>query len=247
MKDYIYSGQFAGEQLVFSFRHSDTADYFHEWLTPSKAAERIITVPASDSACWIHDYGLADDGNTEFGMSINRASDYLSHTGRCVIHAVAFLLNDKAYLLAADSGTGKSTQLKNLLDLHEDEIKVINGDKPILRIDPDGILSVHPSPWKGKEEWGDDSLYAALGGIILLKQGKENRMSRLLPIDCAARLLSLIFSAFESEDDLHAICGIEDLILKTVPVWRLVNRGDLESSGLLYDTILTWEKESYDI
>lgn len=242
MYDNTYSGSFAGEILYFSFRHPDTAGYFHGWITPSEAAGRMITVPESDCECWIRDYGMKDDGNTEFGLSISRASDALSHTGRCLIHAGAFQMDGKAYLLAADSGTGKSTQLKHLLSLYGNDIRVINGDKPILRIEPDGMVTVCPSPWKGKEAWGDDTLTAPLGGVILLKQGRENHMKRLLPIDCAAQLLSLMFSAYEKEEDLRALCRIEERILQTVPVWRLVNLGDRASSELLHRTIREWEK-----
>ena len=247
MNEYIYTGCFAGKKLTFSFRHPDTIYYFRGWLTPSKATEPMILIPPSDGETWIRDYGMKDNGNTEFGMSINRASDVLSHFGRCVIHAAAFLWKGKAYLLAAEGGTGKSTQLKHLLNLYRDEVKIINGDKPILRLEPDGTLTVHPSPWKGKEEWGDDTLSAPLGGIILLKQGKENHMTRITAVDCAAWLLSLIFSAFEDERDLRALCRIEDRILRTAPVWKLVNLGDEASSRLLHDTIQTHKEELHDI
>ena len=247
MQDHIYNGSFAGEKLYFSFRHAETVKYFHGWLAPSEISESMITVPESDYECWIRDYGMADDADSEFGLSINRASDFLSHSGCCMIHAAAFTLDGRAYLLAADSGTGKSTQLKHLLELYENEVKVINGDKPILQIMQDGPPVVHPSPWKGKEGWGDDSLSAPLGGIILLKQGEENRISRLQPIDCVSRLLSLIFSAFEKEGDLRAICHIEERILQTVPVWRLVNLGNEASTQVLYETIRKYEGEPHDI
>ena len=247
MQEHIYAGSFAGEQLTFSFRHAETAGLFNGWLTPSGAAERMVTVPETDCECWIREYGMRDDGCTEFGMSINRVSDMLSHTGRCLIHAAAFTLDGRAYLLAADSGTGKSTQLRHLRKIYGDAVRVINGDKPVLRLGPDGEVTVHPSPWKGKEEWGDDTLSAPLGGIILLEQGKENRMERSSPVYCAARLLSLIFSAFESEGDVRALCRIEEGMLRTAPVWKLVNLGDVASARLLHDTILEWEEGRNDL
>ena len=247
MQDHIYAGSFAGEQLTFSFRHAETAGFFNGWLAPSGAAERMVAVPETDCECWIRDHGMRDDGYTEFGLSISRASDMLSRTGRCMFHAAAFVLEGRAYLLAADSGTGKSTQLGHLREAYGDGIRVINGDKPVLRLEADGTVTVHPSPWKGKEEWGDDALSAPLGGTILLKQGRENRMERLPAVYCAARLLSLMFSAFESEGDVRALCRIEEGMLRTAPVWRLVNLGDAASAMLLHDTILEQGEDGHDL
>ena len=92
------------------------------------------------------------------------------------------------------------------------EIKILNGDKPLLEFRKGGIL-VHPSPWRGKEGLG--SLDAApLGGIILLEQNEENRMRRLLPAEAAGPLLT------------------------QVPVWLLQNRGDAASAALCRDTLM---------
>ena len=185
---------------------------------------------------------MADDGNTEFGMAVYRASDALLHENRCVIHAAAFLWHERAYLLAADSGVGKTTQIKNWMALYNTETQIINGDKPILRKECDGTVTVHPSPWKGKEEWGDDTLSAPLGGIIILQQGNKNTIQHLAPAYIVARLLSYCFSSFETSESIHALCQMEDAILRSTPVWRLVNKGDLASTRLIHDTLLRKEE-----
>lgn len=238
MNDYIYAGDFAGIQITFSFRHPDTASFFGGWLRPGAASADVVRVPVSDCDCWIRDYGMKDDGNTEFDMSVYRTSDHLLRHDCCIIHAAAFLWRGRAWLFAADSGTGKSTQLRLWKSLYPGEISVMNGDKPILRREEDGAVTVHPSPWKGKEVWGDDTLSAPLGGIILLRQGKENCIEALQPIHIAAKLLSLFFSAFDTEDTLHRLCRFEETILRYVPVWQLTNLGDPDSARLTHDVIL---------
>ncbi|MBR3241561.1 MAG: hypothetical protein IKF90_02520 [Parasporobacterium sp.] len=206
----------------------------------------IVRVPKSDCDCWIQDFGMGDNGNTEFGMSVYRASDLLLRHNRCLFHGAAILWQNKAWLFAADSGIGKSTQLKHWTQLYPDEVQIINGDKPILRLEENGSISVYPSPWKGKEEWGDDTLAAPLGGIIILKQGKENRIELLQPAACAARILSLFFSSFETKDIIEMLCRFEESLIDRNPVWRLTNLGDLNAAVLTHDTLSKWlEKNNW--
>ena len=243
MKEELCAGSFAGEQLTFAFRHPDTASCFSGWLRPVSGESPDpdpVRVSRADCEYWIREYGMKDDCDTEFGMSVYRASDRLVRTGRCVVHGAAMLWKGKAWLFMADSGTGKSTQLRHWKALWPEEVLIINGDKPVLRLEDGGTFTVHPSPWKGKEEWGDDSLSAPLGGIILLKRSRENRIERLTPAGCAARLLSLFFCSFEDKETLDRVCALEEKILSSVPVWRLENIGDEESSGLTRETLLSF-------
>ena len=243
VKDFYYSGMFAGKELCFAFRHPETAAYYASWLRPCEPAENAVRVPPSDCEIWIRDYGMLDDGNTEFGMSVYRASDALISSDRCVIHGAAMLWRGKAWLFVADGGTGKSTQLRLWKELYGDEVRIMNGDKPVLFFADDGAVTVHPSPWKGKEEWGDDSLSAPLGGIILLRQGSENKIVSCSPYDIAAWLLSCFFCSFDSEKTVRALCRLEEKIISAVGVWRLVNLGDADSARLTHDTLLREEEK----
>jgi len=244
MNEFPYAGDFAGKQLHFSFRHADTAAWYGGWLSSSEPVPDPIRVSPEDCEIWIRDYGMADDAACEFGMSVYRASERLLRYDACAFHAAAMLWRGKAWLFAADSGTGKSTQLWRWQALYGDEIRIMNGDKPILRREADGSVTVCPSPWKGKEEWGDDSLSAPLGGVILLKQGKENTITACPAFQCIARLLSYFFSLFDTPETVSALCRMEEAILRAVPVYQLVNLGDEASARLTHDTILQKEAEA---
>jgi len=93
-------------------------------------------------------------------------------------HGAVFSWHGRAFMFTAKSGTGKSTQLKNWLQLYGDEINIINGDKPILAIRDDQVL-VYPSPWKGKEGWGQDDVMLPLAGIIFLEQDRINEIRKM--------------------------------------------------------------------
>ena len=247
MEEALYTGIFAGEKLTFAFRHPETAACFSGWLRPlGEGSEDLDPIRVSPSDCehWIREYGMKDDQDTEFGMSVYRASDRLIKKERCVVHGAAMLWRGKAWLFMADSGTGKSTQLEHWMTLWPEEIRVLNGDKPVMRLESNGTFTIHPSPWKGKEEWGDDSLSAPLGGIILLKRAKENRIERVSPVGCAARLLSLFFCSFEDKETLDKLCMLEEKAISSVPVWKLENLGDENSSILTREMLLAWCEEN---
>lgn len=113
----------------------------------------------------------------------------------------------------------------------------MNGDKPVISAEGD-MIRVYPSPWKGKERLGDDSLTAPLGGIVFLEQGKENKITKLSPYESAIPILSRFLCTVETEETVRRMCRLEERILESVSVWRLVNTGDLESTAFVHKALL---------
>ena len=58
----------------------------------------------------------------ESKLMIMLVSDYLLSKDRLIFHSVAFLWNNKAWLLTAPSGTGKTTMYRHLKKSFGDEI-----------------------------------------------------------------------------------------------------------------------------
>lgn len=103
-------------------------------------------------------------------------------------------------------------------------------------------ISVHPSPWRGKENMGS-MRSAPLGGIIMLKQGQENAMRRVKPQEAVAELFMQFLFTRSTPLDVRRVCALEERLLQSVPVWQLVNRGDEASARLCHDTLA---KEMYN-
>lgn len=165
-----------------------------------------------------------------------RVCDALLPYGRILFHGAAILWRGRVWVFTANSGTGKTTQYMLWKLCFGSEIKILNGDKPLLEFRKDGIL-VHPSPWRGKEGLGSLDT-APLGGIILLEQNEENRMRRLLPAEAAGPLLTQLLFTRKNADDVRAACALEERLLAQVPVWLLQNRGDAASAALCRDTLM---------
>ena len=105
---------------------------------------------------------------------------------RIVFHGAAIEHGRKAYIFTAPSGTGKTTHIKLWKRCLGDKVKIINGDKPILSFS-DGKITVHGTPYAGKEGW-QTNMSAELGGICFLSQGKDNEITAVSPKDAFTRL-----------------------------------------------------------
>lgn len=162
-----------------------------------------------------------------------RISNALLNCNRVFFHATAFVWREKAWLLTAAPGTGKTTQYGRWKMLCGDEVQMLNGDKPILECTADGIV-VHHSPWRGKENMGQ-MLTAPLGGIILLEQAAENKIERLGREAVIPVYRQFMYMA--NRESVRRVFEIEDKMLRSVPVFRLYNRGDEASARLCRDTL----------
>ncbi len=93
-----------------------------------------------------------------------------------VMHAAAFMFRDRTYAIAAPRGVGKSTQLRLWQEKFGGEVRVINGDKPVVRLRSDGRFWIYGTPWCGKE--GEQTnMSAPLCAICLLSRGTTDTAS----------------------------------------------------------------------
>lgn len=225
-------------ELSFSYAHR--LDIYDEFLTSElPAAFAAVSEDEIAAARKFYDDGATDAYIEECEIS-RAAGTALLPFGRAVFHGAAFVWRQKAWIFAAPSGTGKTTQYRLWKLLFGDEIQMLCGDKAVLKIDECGVL-VFPSPWRGKENMGN-RITAPLGGIIILEQEKENSIRRLLPREAVGRIYLQFMFSRKTKEQLLDVCSLEHRLLSTVPVWLLKNRGDEASAMLCRETI---EKELY--
>ena len=105
-------------------------------------------------------------------------------------HGAAMRVGDKAYILTAPSGTGKTTHMRLWLDIFDD-VSVINGDKPIIRIE-DGRTYVYGAPWRGKENYGGN-IRAELSAVVFLSRSEENRATAVNADDVSMQFFRQVY------------------------------------------------------
>ncbi len=225
--------------FVFSYRffYPETAGYLSGILTGQETACEgpCVAVDTRDLALWEEKEGKAGPF-AEFCLACMPTSELLLGHDACIFHAAALRRKDRAWLIAAGSGVGKTTHCRSLLSLWPEEFSVINGDKPLLKACPDETVMVCPSPWNGKEGM-KGAEEAPLSGIFLLSRGEENRVVRLKKEDAAASIFLSIFQSGRDKESIVLAAKMAEGILESCPVWLLTSRDIPASAYLAYECI----------
>ena len=116
-----------------------------------------------------------------------------------LFHSALIEYEGRGYAFSAKSGTGKSTHIALWQKAFGDEVRIINGDKPILRY-IDGEFVGYGTPWCGKEGFGANAS-VPLKAICFLERGEINSVERISAQDAVAR----IFHQILTPDDMETL------------------------------------------
>lgn len=146
----------------------------------------------SDSANWRDDY-------LETLAVFRRIAEYAPEHHRMVFHGATIEVDGRAYIFTAPSGTGKSTHIALWRRAFGQDVAIINGDKPMLRIverntagrgaggDLGSVLA-YGTPWAGKENWQRNTS-APLAGICVVTRADADRMRGPVPVGGSSAVL----------------------------------------------------------
>ncbi len=148
------------------------------------------------------------------------ARKLLEHDG-FQLHASSVILNDRAYLFSAPSGTGKSTHTEKWVRLFG--ARYLNDDKPALRQTDRGWMA-YGTPWSGKHDLSRPEK-APLAAIAFLRRGQENQIRRLLPQEAVPYFISQLLRQINA-DQMEKQLNLLDRLLADIPVYLLTCRND---------------------
>ena len=232
----IYEGLAGGRIFRYKLRYPNTRLYFREYMREAEGSE--YDIYADDERYERFRKKMADGAKPEYvefyaltGLTSLRLLKYDS----CIFHGLAFIYKEKAWILTAPSGTGKTTQYRNWIKEYPEEIRILNGDKPALVISKDKLM-VYPTPWKGKENYGEMEK-APLGGIIYLKQGKINEIRELSAEEGVVPIFRQFLVRPENREEVMRISKISDMIFRKYPVMIYENDGTSQSTRILREWI----------
>lgn len=134
-----------------------------------------------------------------------------------LFHGSALALDGRGYLFTAPSGTGKSTHAALWRQVFGERVSMINDDKPLLQIRPEGV-TVYGTPWAGKSNLQTNTS-APVAGLVLLRQAPENTIRPLTAREAYPRLLSQTHRVQNPQGLLHTLDLVERLA--RLPVYEL--------------------------
>lgn len=151
-----------------------------------------------------------------------------------LMHSSVVEVDGEAYAFTARSGVGKSTHtalwLKNI-----PHARVLNGDKPLYRLEEDGSMTVYGTPWNGKENWGVNSK-AKLKGICFIERGEKNAIRRATEDEVINRLMHQLYLR-GSRMSVDKQLMLMNALVGAVPYYVLACTISDEAAAICYDAM----------
>ena len=148
-----------------------------------------------------------------------------------LMHASVVEKNGVAYAFSAPSGTGKSTHT-GLWVKAFDDARIINGDKPLLRL-IDDTLYVYGTPWCGKEGININTK-SPLKSICFISQAKENSISELDKASAVRKIFTQLLLP-ETESQSEKFFDMLNVIFDKVNFYSLGCNMDIEAAHTAYE------------
>ncbi|MBR3494229.1 MAG: hypothetical protein IKH38_02270 [Clostridia bacterium] len=105
-----------------------------------------------------------------------------------LFHGSTIAVDGTAYLFTAASGTGKSTHTRLWRRMLGDRAVMVNDDKPLIRVHPDGKATVYGTPWDGKHRLSTN-IAVPLQALCILERSAENRIRLITKSEALPMLL----------------------------------------------------------
>lgn len=151
-----------------------------------------------------------------------------------LFHGSAIAVDGEAYLFTAKSGTGKSTHTALWRQMFGERAVMINDDKPLLKLTPEGVL-VCGTPWNGKHGLGCNKM-VPLRAICVLERAEKNTIA---PIDAGTALPMMLQQSFRTGTPGGTVLlfDILDKLTKRVQLYRLGCNMDPQAAIVAYEGI----------
>ena len=225
----------ANKVLDINAFNETTKKYCRNFLSEEKE-DYVITMTEEDLK---NESSNSIDGkvyvNEEISALYRKIANLFVEDGILVFHGSSFKVNNCGFIVTARSGVGKSTHVKLLKELLNDELVYINDDKPLLEVKDD--ITIFSNPWNGKERRGNNTS-APLKAILFLRRSEKPNFKKIInKEEIYIKLMSQTYLPKEKSKREKAL-KLVDQILKVTDFYEInVNMGE-ESAKMTYEEII---------
>lgn len=155
-----------------------------------------------------------------------------------LLHSAVFDVDGTGIAFAAHSGTGKTTHMILWQKLLGDRLKIVNGDKPIVRFfeeEPNNPYA-YGTPWNGKEHLGCN-MRTPLKHICFIERAKQNSCERVSKTDAVNLIFNQVYMPKDPMAAMNTV-GLIDRLLSSCELWKIKCNMDISAAETAYNTIL---------
>ncbi len=151
-----------------------------------------------------------------------------------MLHSSAVVVDDRAYLFSAPSGTGKSTHTGIWMKHFGEKAHILNDDKPAIMF-RDGKIYASGTPWSGSSELNVNE-EVLLQGIGIIRRCEVNRIERMKESEVIYNILDQTIRPDSAEYNV-LLLGMLDRLVKNVKVWKLEVNMEEEAAVVAYEAM----------
>lgn len=150
--------------------------------------------------------------------------------GRVMLHSSAIEYKGNAYLFCAKSGGGKSTHTKLWQSAFgEENVHIINDDKPIVYINDNGEFIVCGSPFAGCTDININT-EVPLGGVVFLHKSNKILIDRINSKEIITNLLCSTPIKKIDEKKMNFVFTFCEKLIQNVPCYKMNCTDSVESA-----------------
>lgn len=200
-------------------------------------SEKFLRLANGEFACANGDWSKAvsyfSAPSGMYALALAAICSKFSYYDAFLMHASCVNVNGEGIIFAGNSGVGKTTQAELWQKYLNAEI--INGDKAFIR-EINGAFYGCGLPWKGSSDYCLSNK-TKLNGIVVLRQTKKNKITKLDAAQATEYFMPHIFMPHWDRKCLDNVLGIFEKIIETVPVFLLECLPDEDAVKLTYTAL----------
>lgn len=170
---------------------SDSTEHFLKDFISSKSPDEEILLLPEDIKKESEISGCFDRKILEITALYRKIAEIAPKYGAFLMHAAVIEADKKGLAFTAASGTGKTTHILNWVKCYKDRVRIVNGDKPLIKISGEKIFA-YPTPWCGKEKLSG-SEKCELKAVGFIKRAEETRIEKTAKKQALRELLNRIY------------------------------------------------------
>lgn len=214
------------------FNFDLTRDISAPYLTDEGVPDISFAVSKEQCVAYAEKFKIPEQADRfEYMMSGTEFYNNLLNFNGMMLHASGVVVENRAYLFSAKSGTGKSTHTSLWLKKFGDKAFIINDDKPAVRY-IDGKVFVYGTPFSGKNNLNSNAR-AELAGICFIERAQENSIEEIPPGVSIPLMLEQTQRKREYKH-MDKLLYVMDKILSSTKVYKLRCNMDISAADLSY-------------
>ena len=152
-----------------------------------------------------------------------------------LLHGSVIDCDGRGIAFLARSGVGKTTHTLLWQQVYGQRLRIINGDKPIIRF-WDGMPYAYGTPWAGKENLQTNAR-VPLTDLCLIQRSTENQVVPILPEEALDAIMQQILIPSDPQLAIKTL-QLLDRLLSCCRVWVIRCNTSQEAAILAHDTLL---------